>query len=597
MHNLFSLLRRLFFHLRVRLLLLVILTCAPLVVLTLNTSWEERRRQTVNWERQGARLVQVAEIEEERLIANTRQLLSAIAESGPVRAGDAKSSANLLAQLFGSDRRYANLGVLKTNGEVLATAVELSAQADMAHSEVFRKVIEFRTFSVAASNVRASSAAGSVNFGAPVFDTNGQLQGIVFASLDLDWINNFGSQLPGQLPKGAIWKEVDRNGIVAVGYPPGPGEAPGSSLLEKELLKSLQAGRAGVVQMEDHTGSAWLFSVHPMQSQLVSGSLFAILGIPRYILFATADSALHRDLGWLLLSTLLAIAIGWIGSNYLVIRPVKAMVDSSARLAAGDFSARTGLRHGPDELGRLTLAFDLMAQALEQRELERKRATQKLQVLSHRLVGVQENERRHIARELHDEIGQSLTVAEMNLQAALQEAGPASHKRLEDSMEAVNRVATQVHDLSLNLRPSMLDDLGLEPALRWYTQRQAALIGIKGSFKGDELERRLDPVVETECFRVAQEALSNVVKHSRATSLEVELRRDEGHLHVTVKDNGKGFDVKGLRNSAVEGASLGLLSMEERAGLAGGGLEYNSAPGKGTEVHAWFPLKWLAEQS
>jgi signal transduction histidine kinase len=234
-----------------------------------------------------------------------------------------------------------------------------------------------------------------------------------------------------------------------------------------------------------------------------------------------------------------------------------------------------------------------MAQALEQRELERKRATHKLQILSHRLVEVQESERRHIARELHDEIGQSLTVAEMNLQAALQSSRQvALNRRLEASIEAVERVLEQVHDLSLNLRPSMLDDLGLEPALRWYTNRQASLTGLTAKFEAEPLEGRLEPVIETECFRVAQEALTNVTKHSKAKAVTVSLKTQGDHLHLRVRDDGVGFDVNSLRDRAVGGASLGLLSMQERATLAGGNLEYNSAPGKGTEVHAWFPLKF-----
>src|SRR5207237_8737543 len=121
-------------------------------------------------------------------------------------------------------------------------------------------------------------------------------------------------------------------------------------------------------------------------------------------------------------------------------------------------------------------------------------------------------ERREIARELHDEIGQSLTVAEMNLQAALKSPRAAAlTRRLEESIQAVGRVLEQVHDLSLNLRPSMLDDLGLEPAVRWYTHRQAALTDLRAEFRAEPLEQRLDPVIETECFRVAQEALTNVV--------------------------------------------------------------------------------------
>jgi signal transduction histidine kinase len=138
----------------------------------------------------------------------------------------------------------------------------------------------------------------------------------------------------------------------------------------------------------------------------------------------------------------------------------------------------------------------------------------------------------------------------------------------------------------------MLDDLGLEPALRWYTKRQAALAGLRAEVRAEPLEQRLDPMIETECFRVAQEALNNVVKHAKARTVTVELSRNDEQLHLSVRDDGVGFDVACLREQAVGGASLGLLSMEERATLAGGGLQYHSTLGQGTEVHAWFPLKW-----
>jgi signal transduction histidine kinase len=153
-------------------------------------------------------------------------------------------------------------------------------------------------------------------------------------------------------------------------------------------------------------------------------------------------------------------------------------------------------------------------------------------------------------------------------------------------------VQEQVHDLSLNLRPSMLDDLGLEPALRWYTKRQAALADLKAQVRAEPLEQRLDPMIETECFRVAQEALTNVVKHAKARTVTVELTQSDEQLHLWVRDDGVGFDVANAREQAVRGASLGVLSMEERATLAGGGLQYRATPGQGTEVHAWFPLKW-----
>jgi signal transduction histidine kinase len=169
----------------------------------------------------------------------------------------------------------------------------------------------------------------------------------------------------------------------------------------------------------------------------------------------------------------------------------------------------------------------------KQAEERLQESNEKLQLLSRRLVESQETERRHIARELHDEVGQTLTVAEMNLQAVMasSRAAPLT-RRLKESLQAVERVLGQVRDLSLNLRPSMLDDLGLESALRWYTSRQASLTGLRAEFQADTLEHRLDPVIETACFRVAQEALTNVARHARARGVSVALRERTGHIQL-----------------------------------------------------------------
>jgi len=365
-------------------------------------------------------------------------------------------------------------------------------------------------------------------------------------------------------------------------------------------LKAFLARKNGVMEAEDAKGNSVFYDFTSTRSALMAGEVISILSISRKVLFAEPDRVVMRNLTSVGIVAGLVLVLGWIGSRYLILRPIQALVNFTARLGAGDHSARTGLPRARDELRQLTRAFDQMAEALQQREAEReqadgrlKRSRQRLQVLSRRLVEVQETERRHLARELHDEIGQALTATEMNLQALLGLPGTdALAPRLKESLEVVERVQEQVHDLSLNLRPSMLDDLGLEPALRWYTERQAALAGLQAEVRADPLEQRLDPMIETECFRVAQEALTNVVKHAKARTVTVELTRSDEQLHLSVRDDGVGFDVTSVREQAVRGASLGLLSMEERATMAGGGLEYDSTPGRGTEVHAWFPLKW-----
>jgi PAS domain S-box-containing protein len=720
---------RLVSGLRLRLLLLVLLACAPLVGLTLHTASEERRRLVKEWNQRSQEMMELATREEGRVIAQTRQLLLALAESSAVRSGNRRDCKKLLDGLFANSPRYANLGVIKTNGMVLASARPMVEPANQTDRQFFRRALETGAFAV--GDFPAGQAAGKpiVNFGYPVFDSDGQVQAVVFAALDLDWISGFESALPAQLPKGAMWTEIDRTGRILVRYP-SPEKWIGQPFPEKSLLETVFSQSNGVVEAVSSNGIPGYHVFAAMRSQLVPGGVITILSsIPRQVLFAEADRRLSENLTGLGIAACFAFLLGWIGSYLLVLRPVRTLVKSSARLATGDLSARTGSHRG-DELGQLSRAFDQMAQSLEHREGERQSAdhalkasemryrrlfetaqdgililnadtgqiddvnpfltdllgytreqllgnklweigpfkdtkaskaefrelqredyvryddlpletsagksinvefvsnvyqvngskviqcnirniterkqaeakrkeySRKLQVLSRRLVSAQETERRNIARELHDEIGQALTVMQLNLQAMLLSPGTeVVSPRLNETLEVVERVLEQVRDISLDLRPSILDDLGLEPALRWYTERQAALVELKVEFHADRLEQRLDPMIETECFRIAQEALTNVVRHAQAKTVTVELRKEDGQLHLRVRDDGVGFATAPVREQAVRGTSLGLLSMEERASLAGGGLEFKSVPGQGTEVHAWFPLKWQTPPS
>jgi len=847
---------RLVSGLRLRLLVLVLLACAPLVGLTLHTASEERRRLVKDWKQRSQEMMDLATREEVQVVGQTRQLLLALAKSAPVRSGNRRACNKLLDELFGSYPRYANLGVLRTNGTVLASARPMAEPANQTNRQYCQRALETRAFAIGDFPDRDTAGKPTISFGFPVFGSTGQVQAVVFAALDLDWVSRFESALPAQLPKGATWTEIDRTGRILVRFP-APEKWIGKPFPEKSLLKKVLTQKQGVVEAMSVDGIPAYHAFAAMRSQIVPGDVVAILSsMPTQILFAEADRRLTANLTGLGIAACFAFLLGWLGSYLLVLRPVRTLVQSSTQLATGDLSTRTGLADRGDELGQLTRSFDQMANALEHREVERQSAdhavkaselryrrlfetaqdgililnagtgqiddvnpfltdllgytreqllgnklwdigpfkdtkaskeqfrelqreayvryedlpletsagksinvefvsnsyqvnggkviqcnirdittrkraeealrsnevrlrsvmestadgllvvdqngrviiqngrfgemwripsellasgqddallahvveqlsdpevflarvralygtdaedmdelrfkdgrvferfsrplvlqgavrgrvwsfrdvtgrelaeakrkayNRKLQVLSRRLVEAQETERRNIARELHDEIGQALTVMQLNLQAMLQSPGAdVLTPRLSENLKVVERVLEQVQDISLNLRPSILDDLGLESALRWYTDRQAALIELKVEFHADRLEQRLDPVIETECFRVAQEALTNVVRHAQAKVVSVELREEAGQLHLRVRDDGNGFDVAALREEAVHGASLGLFSMEERAALAGGGLEFNSSPGQGTEVHAWFPLKWQTPPS
>jgi len=224
---------------------------------------------------------------------------------------------------------------------------------------------------------------------------------------------------------------------------------------------------------------------------------------------------------------------------------------------------------------------------------ERKLAEAAQQMFSRHLIDAQEEERRRIARELHDQIGQTLTAVKMNLHSVQQfcQASEAA-SYLKDNIEAVDEALRLVRDLSVDLRPPILDDLGLTTAIRWYVARYTKRTGLNVDVVIDlpDENERFSREIETACFRIAQEALTNVVRHAKATQVVVRLAKEGEVLLLNVKDDGVGFDVKRLRKRAPRVSTLGLISMQERAHAAGGTIEIDSAPANGTEIRFSLPL-------
>ena len=224
---------------------------------------------------------------------------------------------------------------------------------------------------------------------------------------------------------------------------------------------------------------------------------------------------------------------------------------------------------------------------------DRKRAQQALRTYSQRLIEAQEAERQVIARELHDEIGQVLTAVRINLQSLQRSDDKDSLlSPIDDSLVIVDEALDRVRELSLNLRPSLLDNLGLASALRWYVDRYARRSGIVADLKSDvEDGCRLRVELETACFRIVQEALTNVARHAQATHVSVRLTRVNGNLDLRISDNGVGFAVDELLNNSPSTSALGLRGMEERAVAVLGELRIDSSFMRGTEVSVLFPLR------
>jgi len=263
---------------------------------------------------------------------------------------------------------------------------------------------------------------------------------------------------------------------------------------------------------------------------------------------------------------------------------------AALKAGAGDYVMKTAL-------GKLVPAVERELREAEVRRSKRasdealQQANLRLRALSARMLGIQESERSRLARELHDQIGQSLTAIKINLQSLMLRSDALRHvPHIEDGIRIVDATIAQVRDLSLALRPPQLDDLGLAAALRWHLDRQAKASGVVVRLEEDLGGGDFDPELQSACFRIVQEAVNNALRHARATEIRVVIRIEGEHVAIVVADDGAGFDIGAAHAAAAAGGSLGLISMEERAALAGGQLQYRSAPGGGTEVRARLPV-------
>jgi PAS domain S-box-containing protein len=245
---------------------------------------------------------------------------------------------------------------------------------------------------------------------------------------------------------------------------------------------------------------------------------------------------------------------------------------------------------GRSERQLLSALADQAALAIENAHLyaEMRAGRDRLQVLSSRLVEVRENERRHIARELHDEIGQLLTGLKLVLQMSGGAKATPDGGELDEALDLVDELLGRVRGLTLSLRATMLDDLGLLPALRWHFEHYTTQTDVRVAFKHVGLEdKRFTPEIETAAYRIIQESLTNVARHAGVDEVTVRLWADWDTLGLQVQDTGKGFEVDAALNKPV---SSGLSGMHERVSLLDGHLTIDSTPGSGTTITAEFPL-------
>ena len=258
-------------------------------------------------------------------------------------------------------------------------------------------------------------------------------------------------------------------------------------------------------------------------------------------------------------------------------RPLERLIESIESIDPSEPSPlELGRRDPVEEIDRLSHSFKRL---LERIEDERRRSGQLA-------MRAQEEERRRLARDLHDEVNQALTAILLRLEALAQESPPERGPEVAELKRLVNQAMEELLNLARQLRPSALDDHGLLPAVEAQLKRFSARTGIEVRLHAAGDPNELPEVLQTAIYRVAQEALTNVGRHAGATVVEVDLEAAGGEAQLRIRDDGAGFDPGAIPRAGTQGpgAGLGLSGMAERARLVGGDLDVRSAPGGGTSV-------------
>lgn len=284
------------------------------------------------------------------------------------------------------------------------------------------------------------------------------------------------------------------------------------------------------------------------------------------------------------------------GYGPMTARAIRYAIERKRTLSALE-QAEAALQRERDQLEarvqERTAELTSANRSLQAEMAQRQQAEEAHRQVLRRLAGAEEDERGRISRELHDQLGQELTVLKLGLHSLHKPDAAASNLQgtLAKLEQLVERLMRQLHRLAWELRPSALDDLGLDLALGRYAADWSENTGITVDFHGDgDAGQRAPPECETALYRITQEAMTNIARHAEAHRVSILLERRPGRLSLIIEDDGKGFDANTVPQAAPAHGSLGLLGMRERVHLVGGTLQIESSPGAGTTLFVRLPL-------
>jgi signal transduction histidine kinase len=584
-----------FYSLRVRLILLVLIAIIPALGLLVHTAWEHQQQAASEIQNHVIRLANLAAREEGRLIFGTRQTLISMAQFLYLNHRDRGKCSAFFTALLKEYRRYANLGAVKPNGDVLCSAVPLKHPINATDRLWFTRAMETRRFAIGGYQIGRITGEPVIVAAYPVLDKRGQILAVVFAALDLKWLNLFNAEVKAQLPMQSRLFMMDHRGVILAHHPHSE-KLVGRTMADKNLLKTIFEQKQGLIKTNDSDGIQWLNGFTMVFRRLEARTVYLVISIPKKVVFAHANRILSRNLIGLGIVALLALIAAWIGGEVFVLRRVKAIADAAERLKKGNLGTSAGMPHGRGELAELSRVFDEMSEAIERREAERMEAEEHLKIsreelrnLSLHLQSAIEEERASISREIHDVLGQELTALKMDISWLGKRVNKSQEllvEKLESMSKLVDTTIRDVQRISTGLRPALLDDLGLAAAIEWQAEEFYERTGIPCKVVFSPKDIILDKDLSITIFRILQEALTNIMRHADATNVHLRLKEKDSTIVLEVKDNGKGI----METDISDPRSIGLIGIRERVRFLDGEVDIVGVQNKGTRVKISIPL-------
>ena len=353
--------------LRVRLIQLVLLALLPALGLIIYGAREQRQAAAAVAKNEALRLARILAASHQRLVDSTGHLLVALARIPEIRNRERAGCSALLSDLMKEYRPYSNLAVADINGQVFCQALSGAGSTNVAERAYFQLAVKEQDLSIGDYQIGRATGKAGLNIGYPIFHKRGTVAGVVFAAIDLAWFNQIVSA--AELPDNLTLTLYDRNGTVLARHPEFEqwvGRAGGGS----EIFRTVFAQTEGVIEATGLDGEWRLYGFTSFGASADRHDIYLTIGIPSNVALAGANWTLHRNLAALFIVSALALVAAWYAGDALILRPLDVLLKATTRVAAGNFSTRTGLPHGDDEVGRLAASFDKMAENLELEKAE-----------------------------------------------------------------------------------------------------------------------------------------------------------------------------------------------------------------------------------